>query len=598
MVEVSAVPETSPVENPKLSRIFSSIEKQLIAQTGFLKSMQGLQSSQVKFTKDMVSDAERRRMEEMVSEGDTAPQKTKVDVTANQGSGSTKDAGSGIGMLSKALTGAGIAALAAKVLGGGILAIMAPVISSFISGAVEKSLTLIGVDEGFAEDIANATNTAVEWGIWGKLLFGKKGGIAGLLMGIGSHLGSLFDRNKDGIVEFAGYEVTTDTFNQFGTILGLAVTPLLMGIASKLSIGIKSMTTFLTDKATAALTSAKRMIGMAKDAAAETGKRMLGAGSDAAKRMLGTGAKADSIRPGAKPSVPTSGKPASVIPKTTLARSIRPGKLPSSMKYNSAGRAIDAATGRFQSIEQIMDAMKAEGKMAQLAKYSKFLKFAGPAMAVIPALIEPAMSIYNKESDDVIKTQIAGALGSIGGGALGAIVGGAALSFIPGVGTIVGAIAGGVGGALGGEYLIEELVESLLGGPSAKPIEKSYGSYDNDIGSVGGSRETQEPPSPSKAYRRQNDKLTPILPPKQGSGLTSSFSLSPVIPMTGKLNQLDAGLQVSKRSSESSVNVANTSGGNTSNTTSIGGSSTTFNVFQSSGAGALSNNLPRPMASS
>jgi len=37
MVEVVAVPEDAFVENPKLEEIFSSIEKQLIMQTGFFK---------------------------------------------------------------------------------------------------------------------------------------------------------------------------------------------------------------------------------------------------------------------------------------------------------------------------------------------------------------------------------------------------------------------------------------------------------------------------------------------------------------------------------------------------------------------------------
>jgi hypothetical protein len=44
------------------------------------------------------------------------------------------------------------------------------------------------------------------------------------------------------------------------------------------------------------------------------------------------------------------------------------------------------------------------------------------------------------------------------------------------------------------------------------------------------------------------------------------------------------------------VSVNNNMGGNVNNNTNVGGSSTTYNIFQSSGSAALSNSLPVPMA--
>ena len=55
------------VNNPKLEQVFSSIEKQLVAQTGFLKSMQGDISNQFKFNRDMVKKTEGEKRRESVA---------------------------------------------------------------------------------------------------------------------------------------------------------------------------------------------------------------------------------------------------------------------------------------------------------------------------------------------------------------------------------------------------------------------------------------------------------------------------------------------------------------------------------------------------
>ena len=47
--------------------------------------------------------------------------------------------------------------------------------------------------------------------------------------------------------------------------------------------------------------------------------------------------------------------------------------------------------------------------------------------------------------------------GGIAGGAAGALTGAAALSFIPGVGTIIGGVAGGLLGGMDGELCLKNL---------------------------------------------------------------------------------------------------------------------------------------------
>jgi hypothetical protein len=79
-------------------------------------------------------------------------------------------------------------------------AILAPIIGSFVKGAIEESLKRMGADAKTAEQIAEVAKTGVTWGIWNRLLFGKWGGLAGLLAGVGSHLGKVMDANQNNII--------------------------------------------------------------------------------------------------------------------------------------------------------------------------------------------------------------------------------------------------------------------------------------------------------------------------------------------------------------------------------------------------------------
>ena len=147
--------------------------------------------------------------------------------------------------------------------------------------------------------------------------------------------------------------------------------------------------------------------------------------------------------------------------------------IPSGVNINTSGVANQ---GRPSTIKGVAESLK-NTNPSKIAKYAKFFKFAGPAAAVLPALIDPAMAIYNDAPDDVVRREVAGALGSVGGATLGSIAGttaGAALGLgVGGVGAIPGGILGGfiggISGAFAGEWLLEKMTDALMGGPEINP---------------------------------------------------------------------------------------------------------------------------------
>ena len=153
------------------------------------------------------------------------------------------------------------------------------------------------------------------------------------------------------------------------------------------------------------------------------------------------------------------------------------------MTRNATGAVVDATTKKFKSVDDIAEAIMAQ-KAAKAAKYMKFLKVVGPLGALVD-LTDPLMAIYNDEPADVIKKELAGALGSVSGAYLGAIGGAAATTLIPvigqsGIGNILGGLVGAVAGSFAGEYTAESLANFLLGGAQPKPVrslEESYSEY-------------------------------------------------------------------------------------------------------------------------
>ena len=571
----------------KLWQVFSSMEKQLVAQTGFLKSMQGDISDQFKFNRDMVKKTEGEKRRESVSGEDGSNPLESSTPDPKKGDDKKRDLAGDFGLggiLSTALGGIGLAGLLGVALKKTLPGLLAPVIGSFVNGAVTQALTDAGASENTAKLIGDTADTAVTWGIWGKMLFGKWGGLAGLLAGVGSHLGGLMDLNQDGVIGGAMGEINSDPkfWDNFGMTIGagLGLSPILYKVAKALGLVGKK--------------SAEKIAEAALKAATETAEKATAAAAAQAAKIAGGAAqgagqaKPRPRRPRRAPRLPAGGGPAG-------------GALPSGTRLNSAGRVIDSVTGQFKSVADIEEAMKNDPtKASKLAKYAKFFKFAGPAMAVIPALIDPAMAIYNDESDEEIKKQIVGALGSISGAYLGGIAGAGLTTLIPvvgqsGIGNLLGGVIGAVGGALSGEYLAEELADALLGGPDPKPVDGSGGVPVIAPRPKGmGAMDVYEADAWDQQYGQTHNNDGTLKPSATPS---TAPAIDPIIPMSQKVDQIDE-MQLSSvggGAGGGGVNM-NQMGGNVSNNTNVGGSSTTYNVFQASGSNALSNSLPVNMA--
>lgn len=258
--------------------------------------------------------------------------------------------------------------------------------------------------------------------------------------------------------------------------------------------------------------------------------------------------------------------------------------VPKGMKVNSAGKVVDAKTGRFKSVADLEKAMKAEKRGARFAKYSKFFKFLkGGALAILPSLFDVAMAIYNDAPEDEVKKQLSGVLGAAGGLAIGSL-GGMALgtALFPGVGTLIGGFLGGTIGALSGEKLIETITGSLLSG---KDVDKPR--------KLGGQRRREQRANlkSKAAAKAQLDAMkeaaggaTPTIAPTEQSQANIVAQTQAITTPSGGF--IDA-------TSTQLNNIL--SGGNTNNQTNVGGSSQTFNIVNSSSS-SLTNapHLPVP----
>jgi len=282
---------------------------------------------------------------------------------------------------------------------------------------------------------------------------------------------------------------------------------------------------------------------------------------------------------------PTTPPASSTSPKPTtggVGSTPKPTNIPSSMKVNSAGRVIDAGTGRFQSAQQVADALKSEGRAATLAKYAKFLKFAGPAMAVIPSLIDPVMAIYNDAPDEEVKKQIIGALGSISGATLGAIGGAAMGSAVPGAGTLIGGLAGAFGGAILGEGLAEELADWLLGtGPAPDP----------NLVKIQTQRGTR-----FKRLKPGDKGYVPLAGVNAGADAGSNVFVPPEIVAANQANSavIAQGGGAFGGGAPMRPDLMVNAGGNNTNNTSVGGSSTIFNIVNGGNNSLMNSHLPVP----
>ncbi len=419
----------------------------------------------------------------------------------------------------------GIAKFITKGLG---IAIIAPIIADFVGGLIDGVIT-----EAFGEEAAKKYGGMIKVGgilaVVGGLLFGPMAILPLFFAGI---LGVLGKKLVDGISD--------ETLKKFGIDKGT-----LGGVVAAVGAALGLFVPTLLKKA------------------------IVGTGRLALKMVKGgAGLAAGAIKTAA-----TGGTAASAGVKTAAdAVAKAGGKVPGGMRVNKAGKVIHSNSGKFASADDVMKAMKLEGRAAQVAKYMKFFKFAGPALTVIPALIEPMMAIYNEEGKDEIIKQFAGALGTVGGAYLGGVAG----SFLgtgvfPGMGTLVGGLVGMTGGAFLGEDLAEFIAKKVIDGEDAdeadlkKARARSRNSRNSRRSGRGGGAKNV---TPSKVQ----------VSSQSGGGTKTNLAKSTGARSTAasesKIGVMSDGTQAVIASNQ--LNVAK--GGDTVNSTNVGGNSTTFNI--------------------
>lgn len=484
---------------------------------GVFSSMLATFQDNLDFTRSTSAEelAERRRARaekrrEAVSAGENKPS-IRERLSESVGGATEKVKGIELGGIAKFIT---------KGLG---IAIIAPIIVDFVGGLIDGVIT-----EAFGEEAAKKYGGMIKVGgilaVVGGLLFGPMAILPLFFAGI---MGALGKKLVDGISD--------ETLEKFGIDKGT-----LGGVVAAVGAALGLFVPMLLKKA---------ITGTAKLAL-----KMVTGGAALAGNLV----KSVVSGPGAGPAGP-GGRPPPV----------RPGGVPSGMRVNSAGRMIHANTGRFASADDVAKAMQAEGRMAKVAKYMKFFKFAGPALAIAPALIDPLLAIYNDAPENEVRKQIIGALGTVGGTALGGLAGAAlGTGIFPGVGTAIGGFIGMGAGAFMGEALLEKIADAVMSG---EDIDES------DIRKL------------SRKERRDGVKKSSATPSSiKVSGDLSNISPSNVniVPTSGnasnaKLTTMASGTQAVIAGGGNQVNVAK--GGDTVNSTNVGGNSTTFNIVNSGG---------------
>ncbi len=523
--EPPPAPPPEPPEDPKFSGVFDKILNVMSDNLDFVMA-----SDAAELAERRADRAERRR--QRVSEGDGGDKKGLRERMSDAVKGAketNKDAMSGLKSIGKFIT---------KGLG---LTLIAPIIVKFISGLVDGV-----IEEAFGEEAAKKYGGMIKVGgilaVLGGLLFGPMAILPLFFAGI---MGALGKKLVDGI--------SPETLNKFGIdkkSLG--------GVVAAVGAALGLFVPMLLKKA---------ITGTAKLAL-----KMVTGGAALAGNLVKSVVSGPTPAPGGAPGGGAGGRPPPV----------RPGGVPSGMRLNSAGRMIHNSTGRFASADDIAKAMAAEGRLAKVAKYMKFFKFAGPALAVVPALIDPLMAIYNEKPFNEVMKQTVGALGTVGGVALGGLAGSAlGTGIFPGVGTVLGGLVGMTGGAFLGEELAETIAEAVLTGKDVDPSALKGGAARR---ARRGGRPTSVTPS-SATVSGTDSAISPSdvsVAPPSGSATES------------KLGVMASGTQaVIAKGGTQNFNVAK--GGDTSNQTNVGGSSTTFNIINN-GSNSLQNSphLPVP----
>jgi len=492
--------------------ILLSVEKSMVQQTEILSKISNTLDSQLALNVENDQDADRAARLASVSEDE---EKSKADPEAPTPTplGRLKDKVAKTVMpqeddsiMKKLAKAAALAASTFFVAKGFFTETSSMVTDKLVEKGIMKEETAQKVDDSIGKAGGISTTTGITQQVLKKGSFGKLKVPRAVPLMVGSGMGSLA---YDGIGELA---------DENDEILGMrkeivqAIGGGITGIASFIASG-KAMDA-LSKSMKKSMNIAKKRMGMkvkpdpdlkkgpAKVTDIKEAKKAKTQAKTQAKANVktpptsgNTALKTDpkppnspkaNAKPNAKPSATPNAKPsATPKPKSNVV------KFPSAVNTAPSGKVVKGPQASKPTISQLLKEMPAD----KLARFSNLFRFLGPAAAVIPALIDPVMAIKNDEPDSVIRKELAGALGSVGGGVLGALAGGAAGTAVPGIGNAVGLFVGGTAGAFMGEYLVEKITSHLMG----DNVEITKEEVDKVVGRGNNKKKIADKPSAVKA---------------------------------------------------------------------------------------------------
>jgi hypothetical protein len=239
----------SIIDTEKFSKVFGSIEKQMLMQSSFLESIYNINTQQLDMERDRAKKEAARLAalsaqgaEETIG-GTTTTGAGNVDLGA--ASDKQKESilssiipgiGNFIGSLFGTIGGMGLAGLGSKVIGAGALAILAPAVGNFIAEFSKSALEDWNPGGGeFNTGVSAALGAAGTWGMIGRI-FGARIATIFALGGGGVSLGgSIFDSldaNEDGVIEAFGMSFSDTEFKTLGGAVGGALGLFLPGMIS------------------------------------------------------------------------------------------------------------------------------------------------------------------------------------------------------------------------------------------------------------------------------------------------------------------------------------------------------------------------------
>ena len=442
-------------------QILLSVEKSMVQQTEILGKISNTLDSQLSLNRENDEDADRAARLASISEEDEKSKVDPVDPDAPPGGRlrrlkdrvvDTVMPQEDEGIMKKLAKVAAIAAGTFFTAKGFFKETSSMVTDKLVEKGIMKEETAEKVDEsvgkaGGAATTAGITQQVLKRGSFGKL---KVPRAIPLMTGVGASslaydaIGTLADENDEilgmrkEIVQGIGAGVTgVGTFVATGKAM------------DKLAGSMKKGMNIVKKKMGMKVPPEK---GPAKVTDIKDAKSQVKANVKPAPTSGNTALKTDPKPPKTGGPTPKAGGGKPPTPKSNVL------KFPSGANVGTDGKVVKGPQATKPSISQAIKGIPAE----QAVKYAKFLKFAGLAGAVIPALIEPVLAISNDESPEVIRKEIAGALGSVGGGVLGGLAGTAIGSAVPGLGNAAGLLLGAGIGALAGEYLVEKMTSYLM----------------------------------------------------------------------------------------------------------------------------------------